>query len=413
MSVTIRSLRGVGRLAFDGLGGLTSVVEQMHETIARRPAPWSRSSADPRATHAHGPIAVAVYAAIRGVEAVLAEGLERSLAVLGDAPGAPRHADVPTAAVAALNGVCGDYLEDTGNPLAIPMTFTTPGHELEPTPDALARTLSGASSRIVLLVHGLGLSERCWRRRGRPCLGERLRDERGFTPVYLRYNTGRHVSTNGRELAEALERLVAAWPMPVSSLVLVGHSMGGLVIRSACRYGEQEGRAWLDRLTHAVYLGTPHHGSPLEKGGHLLDRLLRISPYSAPLALGRLRSAGIRDLRHGDLLHEDWQGREAGRPAPDSRPPVPLAVGVEHCFAAATIGRRPSDLRGRLLGDLLVRAGSAVGTRVAGSETAPVRSERRRIFHSMNHFDLLDHPAVQRQVVEWLDSAPPRGGAVR
>ena len=143
-------------------------------------------------------------------------------------------------------------------------------------------------------------------------------EELGCTPLYLRYNTGRHISTNGQEFAQLLEQLCEAWPVPVESLSLIGHSMGGLVIRSASWYAQQAQSTWLQHLQRVVCLGTPHHGSPVERAGHALDRAMQRIPYTEPLALGRRRSAGIKDLRHGDLLDEDWQGHHPDRHRPDT-----------------------------------------------------------------------------------------------
>ena len=120
--------------------------------------------------------------------------------------------------------------------------------------------------------------------------------------MYLRYNTGLHVSQNGRELAAQLEQLVAHWPVPVTALTLVGYSMGGLVARSAIHYGQAGAMRWAGQLGDLVCLATPHHGSPLERAGNLLDALLGVNPYSAPYGkLIQLRSAGITDLRYGHV----------------------------------------------------------------------------------------------------------------
>src|SRR4030095_10668393 len=138
-----------------------------------------------------------------------------------------------------------------------------------------------------------------------------LARELGFTPLYLHYNSGRHISTNGREFADLMEALVGQWPVPVEELVIMGHSMGGLVTRSACYYSALAGHDWLRRLRKLVFLGTPHHGAPLERGGNWIEILLGVSPSNAPFArLEKIRSAGITDLRYGNLLDEDWEGRD-------------------------------------------------------------------------------------------------------
>jgi pimeloyl-ACP methyl ester carboxylesterase len=232
----------------------------------------------------------------------------------------------------------------------------------------------------------------------------RLRDALGLTPVYLRYNSGRHISTNGQELADVLDRLCAAWPVPVESLSLLGHSMGGLVMRSACWYGKAVGLPWIRSLRRVVCLGTPHHGSPVERAGHALDRTLRRIRYVEPLMFGHRRSAGIKDLRHGNLLDEDWQEHGPDQSSSDQRRTVPLLAGVDHFFAAASVGRHPLDPKGYLFGDWLVHSGSAVGTHADARKKLTVPPNHCRIFHEKSHLDLLNDPEVHAQVIDWFSA---------
>jgi pimeloyl-ACP methyl ester carboxylesterase len=372
----------------------------MHETIADRVVPWSEWR--PEALPAHGLIASAVYGTIRGINGLLREGADQLLNLWHDTPATIDHSrqEIPT--LAALNGVFGDHLEATGNPLAIPMSFRTGGRRLDINADSVTAALPNASPNIVVLVHGLSLSELCWQRNGAVCIGTKLQDALGYTPLYLRYNTGRHISTNGQEFAQRLQDLCEAWPVPVESLCLIGHSMGGLVIRSACWYAQRNGNSWLGDLQRVVCLGTPHHGSPLEKAGYSLDMAMQRIPYLAPLAFGKHRSAGIKDLRHGDLLDEDWQNTDTKESSPRRRRAVALMPGVEYYFAAATLGADMQDRRGRVLGDLLVRMDSAVGSHKDDLRKLHIKPANCRVFHEKNHFDLLDDERVQQQIIDWF-----------
>jgi len=400
MSTSIQTLQGSTRLAFDAAEGITNIVERMHETIARRPLPWSRQPAEP--SRAHGLIASSVYSMVRGLNNALREGADRSFAALPESYSATGASAAEIRIVAALNGAFGDHLETTGNALATPMRITTPRGELEPDPVSLRASVPDATPHLVVLIHGLSLSEQSWNRKGAGSMGERLQDELGFTPLYLRYNSGRHISTNGQEFSELLEQLCAAWPVPVESLSLIGHSMGGLVSRSACWYATQEQSPWLDSLHRVVCLGTPHHGSPLEKAGHAFDLAMQRLPYTAPLAVGKGRSAGIKDLHHGDLLDEDWQWHHPDRPRRDTRRPVPLLPDVDYYFAAATLGRDRQDPLGHLLGDLLVRLDSAVGSHRDDLRRLDIPQRNCRVFHEKNHFDLLDDARVHQQIIDWF-----------
>lgn len=403
MPGNMNTVRGATRLTFDSVEGIVNVVEQMHETIARRPLPLARRPEG--RTRAHGLIASSIYSLIRGVNATLREGVDLTMKHWPQQDGMPNRSPQETAYIAAVNGVCGDHLEATRNALAIDMHFSTPEALVDLDAEAVARTLPDASPHVVVLVHGLCLSPFNWRRGGCETIGDSLRDSRGMTPVYLGYNTGRHISTNGRELAEKLARLCEVWPVPVESLSLVGHSMGGLVIRSACWYGEAAGAPWLEALRRIVCLGTPHHGAALEKAGSLFDRSMQAIQYVDPLLLGKHRSVGIKDLRHGNLLDEDWA--QAGKgddevPRRDTRRPVPLLDDVDYYFVAASIGRDNRDLRGHLLGDFLVRLGSATGAHRDDSRRLPVPVENCRIFHETSHMDLLSDPRVHEQIADWF-----------
>ena len=385
MSTTIPTLRGSSRLLFDTVGGITNAVQGMHENIGGR-----------------GAIASSVYSIIRGVNGALREGADLSFGLMPEDDGEIRRSGAEIKTTAALNGAFGDHLEATGNPLATPMSLMTPQQPLTLTTEALAAALPQASPHLVILVHGLSMSELGWSRKGAPCIGSRLQEELACTPLYLRYNSGRHISTNSQEFADLLEQLCEAWPVPVESLSLVGHSMGGLVIRSACWYAEQGQSSWLGHLRRVVCLGTPHHGSPLEKAGHALDVAMQKTPYTAPLAFGRQRSAGIKDLRHGNLLDEDWQGHNPDQPRPDNRRLVPLLPGVDYYFAAATVGKHRQDPLGHFLGDLLVRLDSAVGAHKDDLRNVAIKPENCQVFHEKSHLDLLDDEQVHRQVIDWF-----------
>ena len=202
----------------------------------------------------------------------------------------------------------GEYA--TGNPLAIPMAFRYAGRELVLDRFSMRSRLPRVTARPLLLLHGLCMNDLQWHRDGHDH-GEALARDLGYTPVYLHYNSGLSVSTNGRILAQCMEHLYDAWPVPVQRLVMVGHSMGGLVARSAVQAAERSALAWPERLGDLVFLGTPHHGAPLERAGHWVDLVLGATPYAAPFArLGRVRSAGITDLRHGNVLDADWAGAD-------------------------------------------------------------------------------------------------------
>jgi triacylglycerol lipase len=317
---------------------------------------------------------------------------ERMLAALPD-----RRDD----ALAVINGMLGDHLEAAGSSLSIPMRLLGPdGQDLDASTDALPTSPSHAC----LFVHGLSSTERLWlperEDEAHVAYGPALSRTHGFVPLYARYNTGRHVSTNGQELAARLEALCLAWP-GFESLTIVGHSMGGLVVRSACHYGMQAGHGWVQRLRRVVLLGSPSHGAPLEQLAHLAAFTLDAIWNPITKLIGKainLRSAGIKDLRHGYVLDEDWRHRDVDvlalrRPRTPEVPP-----GVRWSVALGRLGETKSAL-GQVLGDGLVRESSARGVGI-GNPQGVLPEAQVRVFDGVSHVGLLYAPAV----LEWISS---------
>ena len=393
-------LRGVSRLAVDAVTGLTDLVEAMHHTIASVPsvagtAPKGRT----------GGITGFAYGTIRGVARLVGGGIDVVLGQLGSTLGEAGASPAREAVLAALNGVLGDYLAATANPLAIPMRLRRNGRPLELTPEGLAAVAQRPGNergKLLVLVHGLCMNDLQWTRQGHDH-GAALARDLGYTPVYLHYNSGLHVSTNGRDFAELLETLVKAWSVPITELAIIGHSMGGLVARSACDVGRASTHTWLRSLRKLVFLGTPHHGAPFERGGHWVDIILGVSPYTAPFArLGKIRSAGVTDLRYGNLLDADWVDRDRFARSRDRRTPVPMPAGVE-CYAiAATTGDAAGDAKDRILGDGLVPLASALGRHADPAWTLPIPEANQWIGYGMNHLDLLGRAEVYAQIKRWL-----------
>jgi len=395
--VRLSDIRGYSRLAVDATLGLTDLVESLHHNIVR--VPWVLGpSSQQRTTGITG----LVYRSIRGVTRLVGGGIDAVLAqlipLLGEVPSSAER----EAVVAALNGVLGDHIAGSGNPLAIPMRLRRDGQPLELTGQALAAAIPGASGKILLLAHGLCMNDLRWRRRGHDH-GAALAADAGFTPVYLHYNSGLHVSINGRAFAGLIEDLLHAWPVPVQELVIIGHSMGGLLARSACHYGKLAGHDWLRRLGKIVFLGTPHHGAPLERGGNWVDVMLGASPYSAAFArLGKIRSAGITDLRYGSLVDEDWEHRDRFARSKDKRLAVPLPDAVQ-CYAiGASVGKKTGARSAPTLGDGIVPLRSALGRHTDPRLNLPIPPSQQWIGYGMHHLDLLDRKEVYERIHQWL-----------
>jgi hypothetical protein len=409
-------------MAVDATAGITDLVHALHTRIARRPT----ALGGPVIGGTVNGIADLVYGGVKGMTRALGTGLDGLLSqlapLLAEGSNAQPGAAAPPnrrreALLAALNGVLGDYLQDTANPLAIPMSLRRAGVPLTLSADALRVAFPATRNRLVVLLHGLCMNDLQWETGGAldPIHdhGAALARDCGLVPLYLHYNSGLHVSINGHAFAALLEELVSAWPAEVEELVLLAHSMGGLVARSAVHYGKQAGHRWPDRLRRMVFLGCPHHGSPLERGGHWIDVLLRSTGYTAPFArLGRVRSAGITDLRHGNVLDEDWHGHDRFAHGHDTRAPLPLPESVT-CFAVAAttapVDQVPLDAGvpvldrcGSLPGDGLVPVASALGRHSDPHYALAFEARNCWIAPATGHLELLSSHAVYDRLRDWL-----------
>ncbi len=391
-------LRGVNRLTIAGIVGVVDLVEAMHQQIASVPG----LIAKPRRDRTSG-ITRLVYRSIHGVIGLVGYGLDTLLAQFEPLLGERSHWPGRQTLLAALNGVLGDYLAASNNPLAITMHLRRGGVALPLDREPLAMAIPEAGGKLLVMLHGLCMNDLQWKRKGHDH-GAALARDLGYTPVYLHYNSGLHVSTNGQAFAEQLDSLVKSWPTPVTELVLIGHSMGGLVARSACHYGVRAKQHWLRRLDKVVFLGTPHHGAPLERGGNWVDILLSSTAYSAPLArLGKIRSAGITDLRYGNLVDEDWKKHDRFARSGDRRVPVPLPEGVA-CYAiAASNGKSAGDLSGLLIGDGIVPLESALGHHANPKLAVDFEPSRQWVAYGTHHLDLLSRPQVYAHIKRWLE----------
>jgi pimeloyl-ACP methyl ester carboxylesterase len=394
-------LRALSRLTFSELGEAVGGIGGVHRGIAERVFRHVGPSGEP-VRLLHDAIAAGVYGAVRGAALVAGRGAEAGLALRGDASPEPlSRTPRGAAALAAVNGLIGDRLEREGSPLASPMTVRVRGDAVAM--DGVAGAFAGATPRLVVFVHGLMETELAWRLGGGETYGARLAHELGTTPVYVRYNTGRHISENGRSLCELMEELVAAWPVAVDDIALVGHSMGGLVARSACHRGALEGAAWVEHVRHVVSLGSPHMGAPLEQAVHVASAALAAVPETRPFGrFLRRRSAGIRDLRQGSLVDEDWHGRDPDALRSAACAEVPLLDGATHCFVSASVTRSPDHPVARLIGDWLVLVPSASGR--SRTRRLAFRDEHGHHVGGASHLALLNHPAVYEKLREWLSA---------
>jgi len=391
-------IRGAGNLAIDAITGITDLVEAMHHTIAS----LGGILGGPNQNRATGTAGM-VYRNIRTVSGLVGDGIDLLLkqfsSLLGEKCSSPEREVV----LAVLNGVLGDHLAARNNPLTIPMQFRRNGAPLAMSDQVFNQAVRQSDGKIALMVHGSCMNDLQWNRQGHDH-GAALARDLGYLPVYLHYNTGLHISQNGRKFADLIEVLINQLPQPIE-LVIIAHSMGGLVSRSACYYGKIAEHSWLNHLLKIVFLGTPHHGAPLERAGNRIDIILEISPYSAPFSrLGKIRSAGVTDLRYGNILDEDWKGRDRFQSSGDHRIAVPLPDSLQCYTIAASTSKKMSILGDQLIGDGLVTLNSALGHHKNADFNLLFQKTHQWIARDMNHMDLLNQPEVYETIKKWLKS---------
>jgi pimeloyl-ACP methyl ester carboxylesterase len=387
------------RLAAEEVAGAIDSLHSIHGSIAARA--FRRTPGAAPVQWMHDTISGAVYGGMKGSARGLGRAAESALAhrphVISTTP---RGA----ALVAAVNGLIGDTLDRRQSALCQPMSVRVDGEPVGLERKQLAEAFPGAAPRVAVFLHGLMETEFSWRWGAREIgddYGSLLERELGVTPVYVRYNSGLRISENGRALADLLEDLVAAWPVPVQEVALVGHSMGGLVARSGAHHAELNHKVWPTLVRQIVSLGTPHMGAPLEQAVHWASAGLHVLPETRPFSrFLRRRSGGIRDLRQGSLVDRDWLDRDPDALRAEACEEVPLLHGATHCFVTATITRSPKHPLGRLIGDYLVLQPSGSGR----SRTRRLAFEEEYGHHvgGTHHFALLNHPAVYDKLRVWL-----------
>lgn len=409
----LAELRGSLRLTGAAFEQITSRVEEFHRAIADMPfntvgaLPALREGSAPVRT-LHDGIADGVYASIRGIGGAVFKLANASLkaAERNYQPATRKAVALTPPAIAydnlvsAIVGLVGDHLAQDRNPLAVRLGFYRDGHRRALTPTALAAAYPEASGKLVVFIHGLCCNEHTWGFYRNPedpettPYGERL-EQQGWTALYVRYNSGLRISMNGRNLARQLQKLVEGWPVPVQEIALIGHSMGGLVARSACHAGAKAQLDWTTKVSQVICLGSPHLGAPLARGAHAAAAALDAFPLSRPVSkVLNIRSVGIRDLNHGRIVDEDWRGRPDDAVNAAALTPIPRLENARYHFIGSSFGADEHDLVGKILGDGLVMLPSATARHLADADTA--------MLFRAHHMTLLNNPVIYAQIAARL-----------
>lgn len=383
--------QGVGRLTIDAVLAITDIVESMHKRVS----PFSVARTAPEKETLSG-ISGLVYRNIRNVTGLVGKSIDAPLAAISKTLDSQPGSTSAQALLAALNGVLGDHLVLSENSLAIPMHFRKDGQILND--EQLCDVINQSNGKLLIMAHGLCMNDIQWCREGHDH-GTELSKESGMGAIYLHYNTGRHISDNGKQFAGLLESLVKLSDKKLEINILA-HSMGGLVSRSAFHVAQNSGYQWPKRLKKLVFLGTPHHGAPLEKAGNWIDLILGAHSYTVPFArLVSVRSSGITDLRYGNVQELDWHTIDRFEFSGDQRLPLPLPDNVQ-CFAVATSAKETNNSP---LGDGLVRIKSALGEHQNPAFDLRIPDIRKWVGTNINHMQLLSDPKVYQILKTWFE----------
>lgn len=390
-------LQGVSSLVMDATLGITDLTEAMHKRIVHPPF-LPPTPIQTLITN----IAGVAFKNIKWSTKLIGKGIDEILIKLTPFLGEFKPSDKKEAILSVLNGVVGDYLVEKKNPLQIEMEFRHLSQPIIINPKSLAETYPKINGKILLMVHGSCMNDIQWTQKDHNH-GTSIARELDKTPVYLNYNSGLHVSSNGRKLNELLEDLILKWPIPVEEITIISHSMGGLVSRSAMHYGFQLKKTWTKYFKKIVFLGTPHHGAPLERMGNYIDVILEAIPYAKPFArLGKTRSAGVTDLRYGNLVDEDWINKDRFKLQKDKRQNIPLPENIDSYSIAASKGKKVSSLSTKIMGDNMVEVNSALGIHRKTSKNLNFKKQNTFILFENTHVDLLSNHKVYLKLKEWL-----------
>lgn len=398
-------LRGLFQLATDAVTLTTRLVEAAHSRFD----PFSNSWLYPtHETDRAGGLAGTVYNTIHAVNGAVGTGFDTVISqfqpLLGERTDCSPNREQT---LAVLNGVVGDYLEERNNPLAIQMECRVNG--IVQTDQMLTDRIHNSDGRLLVLVHGSCSTDLQWSQGGHDH-GASIASEVGITPIYIHYNSGLHVSENGKLLALQMDRLMKlADEERPPKMYILAHSMGGLVVRSACHYAtvhddQFNANKWLKQVQKIIFLGTPHHGAVLERGGKWVDYLLSMHRYSEPFSwIGKIRSKGVTDLGYGNVRDEDWHGHSSG--TDDRRQPTPLPNDVQ-CYAIAAVASSSDNsnhFHTNIVGDGLVAENSALGQGHSNTElNLLIPSSHQRTIPGVSHVGLLGSILVYQAIKSFL-----------
>lgn len=392
-------ITAISSLVTDAILGITSIVEDIQHNIVE-PKALPKTPIQKAITG----ISKISFWGIKTISKLIHNNISVALRALPSAFNQIESSYQREITLAIINGVLGDHLQKANNSLEIKMNIRHKGKQIELQRSSIQHTY-GNKKKILLVLHGLCMNDLQWTRKGINH-AENIANTHNYVPVYVHYNTGLHISDNGEQLAAILDTLFLAWPTAIDQISVLAHSMGGLVFRSAMQIAEEQKLNWREALNRIAFLGTPHHGAPLERAGNYLDIALDNSPFIKPLSkIGKIRSAGITDLRYGSICKEDWFDKNRFANSSSPRKHVPLPQGINILAVAASKSPSAGGTKERILGDGLVYVDSALGKHKNPSFDLQISAEDTLIEQNISHFDLLSDVNVGRRLNAFFNNS--------
>lgn len=298
---------------------------------------------------------------------------------------------------------------------------------------------------IALLVHGLLVDEQNWTLGSSP-FPDQIRKYLGWAPVMVRYNSGQHIWKNGALLADRIVELYDTFGPRLGRIRIIGHSMGGLVSRSAVEHLRRRNHSALNHIDRLFLLATPNHGADLERLGHAFEYLLSTAeeapktaagmfrrvirrggakvglkfevvtaaaemvsvitgmPFRSILSVVAARSDGMRDVRFGYMTREESESaaHDHDRFMLNHRRPLPPPAHVRVYTVAGSlwpdVGAQPSRLRT----DGLVSVASAAGVGEEFDDLQALRSGRHAELPLLVHQLVASSPRTMARIREWV-----------
>jgi pimeloyl-ACP methyl ester carboxylesterase len=334
---------------------------------------------------------------------VLKDDLKGQLAELKD----DSHLMVPI-----LNGLHGDSMAAKGNRALVHMSFRHQSRDISVEKLKEVYDFATHSGNVIIMVHGLMNDESIWQ--SEPIdtvqrLGSALEKKPKATVLYLRYNTGLHISENGRSLSDLIQKFVETYQSEIKKLVIISHSMGGLVSRSACYYAGIQNQNWTELLKKVFLIGVPNEGSYLARVAYMTQYFFRKLDPSEKDTVAKffdVRSNGIKDLSFGYLVDEDWQNKKDGIEKNIQATKIYPLQNLDYYLIAGTVSEEKNKNRVfTFFGDGLVEKKSALSDLFITNSMISGKVNMK-LFPNENHLTLLESKEVAEFVktgLGWTD----------